>query len=104
MADLTVIKGKYGYNINLTIQNADASVFVLTGYTITFKQWVEHSPGNLLLSGACTIDVAASGTCHYAVVAGNFGRAGIFKGIIELTKSGIEDATDTFDIEVKESG
>jgi hypothetical protein len=102
MADLTVPKGDYGYDINFTVKDADAVAYNLTGYTITLKVWSKGVAG-LLLSGACTIVVAASGTCKYSVAAGNFSVAGTYDAELELTKSGIVESTVAFTIAVGES-
>jgi hypothetical protein len=104
MTILYVPKGDKGYNKNFTIKNFDGSAFDLTGYTITLKYWKPGNPGTLLLSGACVIDVAASGTCHYALADGNFASVGKFEAEIELTKTGIVKSTRVFDLEVTESG
>ena len=102
MADLTVPKGDYGYLLGFTVQNSAGEAYNLTGYTITLKVWREGIPG-LLLSGDCTIVVAANGTCTYLVAAGDFSRSGIYKAEIELTKSGAVESTANFDLEVEQS-
>jgi len=102
MADLTVPKGDYGYQLVFTVQDSAGDAYNLTDYTITLKVWREGLPG-LIMSGVCTILVAASGTCHYVVVAGAFNRAGNYKAELELTKSGTVESTQNFDLEVEQS-
>ena len=101
---LTIPKGDYGYNLNFTVQDADGNAFNLTGYTITLKVWAPNVPGTLKFSGACTIDVAASGTCHYVLVSGNFDTVARYQAELELTKSGVVSSTRPFIIVVEESG
>ena len=57
----------------------------------------------MLMSGDCAIVVAADGTCRYSVVAGAFNRPGTYQAELELTKSGVVESTQNFEIEVKES-
>ena len=102
MADLTIPKGDYGYQIVFTVKDSAGVAYVLSGYTITLKVWRSGMPG-LLLSGACTIMVAASGTCYYPVVVGNFNRVGIYQVELELTKSGVVESTRNYVLEVEES-
>lgn len=102
--DLTVMKGTYGYNLSITVQDSAGSAYNLTDYTVTFRMWAESKPGELLVNAACAIVVAADGTCTYTVVNGDFKRAGVFKGSILLTKTGVREATTPWDIEVIDCG
>ena len=104
MADLTVIKGNYGFQLAITVKDSAGSAYDLSGYTVTFKMWAEAKPGELLVNAACSIVVAANGTCTYTVVSGDFKRAGVFKGCIELTATGKQESTIPWDIEVVDCG
>ena len=104
MADLTIPRGDYGYNINFTVQSSGGVAYNLTGYTIKFKVWKDTKSGILFVNGSCTITVAADGTCYYTVVSGDFNEVGIFKMELELTKSGIVESTQTYELEVARSG
>lgn len=75
----------------------------LSGYTVTFKVWSSGVPSTLILSGACTVDIAANGTCHYTPAAGDFPTVGVYNAECELTASGIVDSTISFTLEVVES-
>ena len=104
MADLTIPKGDYGYYLNFTVQDSDGDAYDLTGYTIKFKVWKPNFSGTLLVDGTCDIVVAASGTCKYLVVSGNFAVVDIYKFELELTKSGVVESTISKDLKVTESG
>jgi hypothetical protein len=104
MESLTIPKDDYGYNLDFTIQKADGSEKVLTGYTIKLKMWKPGIPGTLLLDGTCTIDDADAGTCHYTIQEDDFDTKGRFHAELELTKAGVEESTEPFIIYVVESG
>jgi hypothetical protein len=104
MADLTIPKGDYGYYINFTVQDSDGNAYDLTDYTIKWKVWAKGSPNNLLLNGSCSIVTAGSGTCRYAITSTDFNTKGLYNFELELTQSGIEESTRTYELEVTESG
>jgi len=103
MADLTVKQGDYGFNWTFTVQNSDASVFDLTGYTINMKTWSLASPPVLLLSDTCTIIGATSGTCRYTVGSTDYCASGKYNVELEMTAAGIVQSTNTYTLEVMES-
>lgn len=104
MADLTVPKADYGYAIAFTVQDSTGTAYNLTGYTVTLRVWEEYlNTPKSLFTGACTITVAASGTCSYSVASGNFPSVGTYKAELELTKTSVVESTASFTIEVKES-
>ena len=102
MANITITKGDYGYNQGFTIYDADESAYDLTDYTITLKVWSPGTSSTLLIDSACTIDVAASGTCHYVVKSGDFDTVGMFYAKLELTKSGVVESVRELNIVVVE--
>ena len=102
MADLTIPKGDYGYYLSFIVKDSAGAAYDLTGYTITLKVWRQNVPG-LLMSGDCTIILAANGICHYMIVAGAFSQAGTYQAELELTKSGVVESTRNFVLEVGES-
>ena len=104
MADLTIPKGDYGYDIIFTIQDADGNAYDLTGYTIKFKVWKSGSSGTLFINGACTIVKAVSGICKYLIVKGDFKAVDIYKFELELTKSGVVESIVSKELKVVESG
>lgn len=104
METITVPKGDYGYNLAFTVTDADGAAYNLTGYTVTLKLWRPMKPGTLVLSKACTIDVAASGTCHYTVASGDFATAKTYAGELEATATGKVESVKKFRLVVTESG
>ena len=103
MADITVPKGNYGYNLAFTIQDADESAYNLSGYTVTLKVWPQDIMTAPIVNSACTIDTAASGTCHYTVQNGDFDYIGNYLCELELTQSGIVESTRNYTLTVEES-
>lgn len=103
MADLTIPQGDKGFNLNFTVKDSDDAAYDLTNYTVTLKVWKPGVPGTLILEEACTVDVAASGTCHYTVQAGDFDSRAKYKMELELTKSGVIESTQNYDLEIEES-
>ena len=103
MADLTIPKGDKGYYLNFTVKNSDATAFDLTGYTIALKVWPPTKPTELIMSGTVSIVTAASGTCRYSIVAGDFASVGLYNAELELTASGVIESCIKFTLEVTES-
>ncbi len=103
MYDLEIAKGDKGYDINFTVKTAAGAVYVLTGYTVNLKVWPPASPGDPIVDGACVIDEALNGTCHYVIASGDFDKIGIYSGELELTKAGVVESTATFTVIVRES-
>lgn len=93
-----------GFNLNFTVKDATGTAYNLTDYTIKLKVWKVSNPGTLLVTGTCVIVIAANGTCYYNVAASDFTSIGSFKAELELTKTGVIESTQSFDIEVMESG
>lgn len=104
MADLEISKRDKGFLINFTVQDSAGAAYNLTDYTIKLKVWSPNSPTTLKVNGTCTPIIAASGTCYYAVVAGDFDNVDDYNAEIELTKTDIIESTKKFTISVKESG
>ena len=102
MDELRVPQGGYGYNLNFTCEDSDGTAFDLTDYTATLWVWKEGRPDEYL-QGACTTDVAASGTCHYSVLTTNFDDVGEYFAKIEATKASTVVPFETFIITVFES-
>lgn len=103
MADLTVPKGDYGFYLYFTVQDSTGTAFDLTDYTVTFKVWAQQVDPTPVVDHACTIIVAASGTCKYLVETGNFDVAGDYYWEIELTKTGAVESTRRYTLRVEES-
>lgn len=77
--------GDKGYNVPFTIQDANGSVINLTNYTVTLKAWEVGSPSTLKINAVCTVDEAASGTCHYTTTGNENSTPGYLQGKIVLS-------------------
>jgi hypothetical protein len=102
-ADLIIPQGDKGYDINFTVQDSDGTAYDLTDYTVTLKVWKPGVSGTLIVNAACTVDDASAGTCHYTVVAGTFTSRAKYKLELELTKSGVRESTENYDLQIEES-
>lgn len=103
MADLTVAQNDYGFYINFTVLNDDGTAFNLTGYAVTIKVWKEVPRPAALFTGNCPLVVAASGTCRYLIVNGDFPASGAYKLELEMTQAGIVLSTRPYNLTVTES-
>lgn len=103
MSDLTVPQGDKGYPLAFTVQNDAGTAYDLTNYTVTIKVWRKGIRGTPIVNSACTIDVAASGTCHYDIQASDFLTVGDYFVELELTQPGVIESTRRYTLEVTES-
>ena len=103
MADLTIPKDDYGYDLTFTVKDSSGDAYVLTGYTITLKVWKHGSSGTPIVDSGCDILVAASGTCTYTIVDGDFDAGGRYRFELELTKSGVVESTRNYEVLVEAS-
>ena len=101
MQTFEVQQGSYGWNMDFTCTDSSGTAFNLTGYTATLKVWKEGRT-TMYLSGGCTTDVAASGTCHYSVLTTNFDEIYKFYARIEATKASTVVKFEKFWIDVVE--
>lgn len=97
---ITVTKGDKGFNLDFTIQDSSGAPYNIGAYTVTLKAY-EKNNRTLFINGACTETIAADGTCYYPVGESDFAAAGKFTAKIELTKTGVIESTETFEILVK---
>jgi hypothetical protein len=104
MSDLTLPQNDKGYNLNFTITEDDGTVVDLTAYTVTLKVWRAGYPLTLIINKACTVDVAASGTCHYTIEADVLADMDELKFDLVLTKTGVIMSSKKYDLTVEESG
>lgn len=91
METIVVEKNDFGWNIAVTMTDSAGSALNLTGYTVTMKLWRPNDPNTVFLTGTCTIDVAASGTCHYTIVDGDFPTARTYEGKFIATATGKQE-------------
>jgi len=105
MENLVIPKADKGYNISFTLTDADGGAINLSGYSLKLKMWKPGVPGTLVVNGACVIDSAPGGICHYALTGTDFVTAGRYLAEIEMyIGSSVVDSTEQFRIVVKESG
>lgn len=84
MADLTLTKNDSGFDINFTVLDAAGAAYDLTDHTVEFH--VSDESYKNKISGACSILVAASGTCKYTVQDGDLNLdPGRYLGELQLT-------------------
>ncbi|VVB59076.1 Uncharacterised protein [Candidatus Anstonella stagnisolia] len=83
----TLYKDSAGVRISVTCKDESGAVIDLTSKTATLKC---YSFGNntLAWSHAMTADVAASGTAHYDIVAGDFATAGDYYTLVAIAGTG----------------
>ena len=98
----SIPKGTYGVNLHFVVYDNDGTVHDLTDLTVTFKVWKQGQTA--IVSGTCTIDVAASGTCHYTIADGDFDTVGQYLWELELTKADYRNNTEPGPFKVTESG
>jgi hypothetical protein len=105
MSDLTIPSGDKGYDLNFTVKDAEDEIKDLTDYTVTLKVWKpgKTSADDLIVSDTCDIDVAASGTCHYTIQSGDFDSRAKYKMELELSKTGVVESTENYDLKIEES-
>jgi hypothetical protein len=104
MADIYIPKGDKGYPLSFAIKDSDGDEYSLVGFTIKLKVWKHGQPETLLVDGTCETDDEDAGICHYNIASGDFNSVGVFKAELELTKTGNIESTQSFELEVTESG
>jgi len=87
VADITVYKGDYGYDLQFTITDVDGDPINLTGATITFRV-AAYDDSELLVNGSCVIVVAADGTCVYTTASGDFDDADDYEAELRIVYGG----------------
>ena len=97
-----VKRGRFGYSITFPIKTADNAPFNISTYTaVNFSVWRDGESKTPFLVGVCS--QPDDYTAKYLVKAGDFEELGKFYAEIELEKTDVSDATDTFLVEVGES-
>jgi len=80
---VTVVKGDYGYDIELTLTDANSAAIDLTSGTALFKMALPGSD-NIFISGTCVVNNPTGGTCHYNVKNGDMHTTGTFKYEVQI--------------------
>jgi len=81
-----IVKDDFGYNLDFTFNDTAGDAVDITGLVITLKARALGST-TTFLTKTCTIDTAASGTCHYTVADGDFNTVGLFEYELEASSS-----------------
>ena len=104
MSDLIIPVNDKGFNLSFSVKDSDGDAYPLTNYTVTLKVWKAGIPGTLIVNEACNVTNATLGTCTYTVNAADFASIADYKMELELTKSGVIESTENYDLKVEESG
>jgi len=103
MADLTIQRSDFGFYVQGTLTNADDSVFDLTDYSLTVNCWEMGNWKRPLIAGTAEAVVATQGTWKYLVVDGDFNIKGDFLLNVRATKTGAQETSQNYTVEVKEA-
>jgi len=105
MTRVSIPRGIYGVPLTLSFKNVDGTAKDLTGFTgATLKVWVKGQAKTPFISATLTIDApATAGVTHYDIEQDKFEDEGIFRARGYFTKTGTNDPSDMFEIEVEES-
>jgi hypothetical protein len=83
---IQIVQGNYGYNIPFTLEDGNGNALNLSGATLLLNvQSAQDATQTLLFSHAMSVDSASAGTCHYAVVTGDFPNPGTYLAEIVVT-------------------
>jgi hypothetical protein len=100
---LVIPKGDKGFVIRFNVKDADGNPLDLLTATVKFKMWKAGTPTTLLINGACAITNPSGGICEYTVAAADFTTLGLFYGELEVTKTGVAESSEAFEVLVTES-
>jgi len=104
MADLTIPRGDKGFDLVFSVKNAAGSIYDLTTYdAVTLKVWKPGVSGTLIVNAACNVSNASLGTCIHTVGADNFDTLAKYKMELQLTKDGVIESTENYDLKIEES-
>lgn len=103
MSDLTIKRGDFGFYLQGTMQNSDGTVFDLANYTVTLKVWELGRWRNPIVSGTCVVTSSTEGKFRYTVGSTDFLVEGTYEAAARATKTGAQETTNTYTLEVKES-
>jgi hypothetical protein len=103
MSDLTIKRGDYGFYLQGTIQDSDGVAFNLTNYTVTLQIWQLGNWRYPIVEGTCEVTSSTEGRFRYTVGTSDFLVAGTYEAAARATKTGAQETTNTYTLEVKES-
>ena len=84
MTELTLVRGDKGFDLEFTVQEADGTVFDLTGATVKFKMALPQN-AQLKIDGLCTITDPLDGKCKYTIQDGDLDTSGTYVAELEIT-------------------
>jgi len=101
MPHLKVKKDNYGFNWTFYIVDEDTgAVKDISGYTITLKVW-DIKGSSLAFSDTCAITDGPNGVCTYTLKAADTDTEGTYYAELEMTKTGVIEDTETFEIYIR---
>ena len=103
MADFTLKRGDFGFDITFTITTSAGVAVDLTGKTVVWKAWREAEKGAPVLNITGALVTPASGICKFTVTANDTRQKGLFKMEVEYSSSGVLESTNTYDLEIQDS-
>jgi hypothetical protein len=98
-----VQRGDYGFYVAGTIQNDDGSDFNLTNYTVTILAWQDSHWRSPIISGTCEVTSSTEGQWRYSLGTTDVTTPGTFSVVLRATKTGAQETTETYTLEVKEA-
>jgi hypothetical protein len=103
MSDLVIKRGDYGFNLTGTVSNDDGTVLNLTDYTVSLQVWEEGRWRQPIVQGTCVVTSSTEGQWRYTVGTTDFLTVGTYNAAIRATKTGAQETTNTYTVDVKES-
>jgi len=103
MSDLTIQRGDFGFYVDGSIQNHDGSVFDLTDYTLTIQIWESSHWRHPIVQGTCQVTSSTEGLWRYSVATTDFISQGTFSVALRATKTGAQETSETYTLDVKEA-
>ena len=98
---MNIVQNDYGYDINFAVTDSDSNIVDLSGGSVWFMVASPITYTNLI-SGACIIDTAASGLCHYTTIGSSFPTVGTYVWQLSTVWSGLKvqtfDGTETINV------
>ena len=103
MSDLLVYRGDKGFYLSGTAQNHNGSAFDLTNYTLSIIVWESNHWRSPIVSGTCLVTSSTEGQWRYTIGTSDFLSAGTFSVALRATKTGVQETTLTYTLDVKEA-
>ena len=103
---ITIPKNDRNYAITFHCKDKSGQIYVYnTSNTVTLKAWEPDTPTTIVVSAACVIDNATSGTVTYTIASGHWRSAMTYMAEMEFARSGnVVESLGPFQVRVVESG